>query len=148
MARTVLGHSVLRSEDPGLLTGSARFMADLEIEGALHAVFVRSHVAHGVVEAVHTAAAAECDGVHSVWTAADLDLPGQRAFSGDEALGRPLLAVDRVRFVGEAVAVVVAETLAQALDAAEEVTVEIDPLPAVADPVAAAALWGGRSRAR
>ena len=59
-------------------------------------------------EAVHTAAAAECDGVHSVWTAADLDLPDQRAFSGDEALGRPLLAVDRVRFVGEAVAVVLA----------------------------------------
>lgn len=137
--RTVLGHSVLRSEDPGLLTGTARFMADLEIEGALHAVFVRSHVAHGVVEAVHTAAAAGCDGVHSVWTAADLDLPGQRAFSGEEALGRPLLAVDRVRFVGEAVAVVLADTLAQALDAAEEVTVEIDPLPAVADPIAAAA---------
>ena len=139
MTRTVLGHSVLRSEDPGLLDGSARFMADLEIEGALHAVFVRSHVAHGVVEAVHTAAAAECDGVHSVWTAADLDLPGQRAFSGEEALERPLLAVDRVRFVGEAVAVVLADTLAQALDAAEAVTVEIDPLPAVADPVAAAA---------
>jgi carbon-monoxide dehydrogenase large subunit len=114
-------------------------MADLEIEGALHAVFVRSHTAHGVVTAVHTAAAAECDGVHSVWTATELDLPGQRAFTGDEALGRPLLAVDRVRFVGEAVAVVLAETLALALDAAEEVTVDIDPLPTVADPVAAAA---------
>ncbi len=86
-------------------------MADLEIEGALHAVFVRSHVAHGLVGTSHTAAAAEGDGVHSVWTAADLDLPGQRAFTGEEALGRPLLAADRVRFVGEAVAVVLAETL-------------------------------------
>ena len=114
-------------------------MADLEIEGALHAVFVRSHVAHGLVGTVHTAAAAECDGVHSVWTAADLGLPGQRAFSGDEALERPLLAMDRVRFVGEAIAVVLAGTRAQAVDAAEAVTVEVDPLPAVADPDAAAA---------
>ncbi|MEX1008838.1 MAG: xanthine dehydrogenase family protein molybdopterin-binding subunit [Acidimicrobiia bacterium] len=138
MTRTVLGHSVLRSEDPGLLTGSARFMADLEIEDTLHAVFVRSHVAHGTVEAVHTAEAAACTGVHSVWTAADLDLPGKRA-SGEEGLERPLLAVDRVRFVGEAVAVVLAGTLAHALDAADEVVVEIEPLPAVADPIAAAA---------
>ena len=138
LGHTVLGHSVLRSEDPGLLDGSARFMADLEIDGALHAVFVRSHVAHGVVEAVHTAAAAECEGVHSVWTAADLDLPGLGAFSGDEALGRPLLAVDRVRFVGEAVAVVLADTFAHAVDAAEDVTLEIEALPTVVDPIAAA----------
>ena len=139
MARTVLGNSVLRSEDPGLLTGSARFMADLEVDGALHAVFVRSHVAHGAVMGVHTAAAAASPGVHSVWTAADLDLPAQRASSGEEALGRPLLAVDRVRFVGEAVAVVLADTLAHALDAADAVAVDIEPLPAVTDPIAAAA---------
>jgi carbon-monoxide dehydrogenase large subunit len=139
MPQTVLGHSVLRSEDPGLLTGSARFMADVEVAGALHAVFVRSHVAHGAVTAIRAEAAAACPGVHSVWTAADLDLPDQRAFSGDAALARPLLARGRVRFVGEAVAVVLAGTLAQALDAADEIVVEIDPLPAVADPVAAAA---------
>src|SRR5436190_3566948 len=121
MARTVLGHSVLRSEDPGLLTGTARFMADLEIEDALHAVFVRSHVAHGTLKAVDTNAAVASPGVHSVWTAADLDLPPLRAFSGEEALARPVLAVDRVRFVGEAVAVVLADTLAQAIDAADEI---------------------------
>jgi carbon-monoxide dehydrogenase large subunit len=138
MPRTVLGHSVLRSEDPGLLTGEARFMADLEVAGVLHAVFVRSHVAHGLVRAVRTDAAAPCAGVHSVWTAAELGLPGLQSSAGD-ALERPLLAAGRVRFVGEPVAVVLADTLAHGLDAADEVVTEIDPLPVVADPDAAAA---------
>ena len=137
--RTVLGHSVLRSEDPALLTGEARFMADLSVDGALHAVFVRSHAAHGELRAVDARVAASSPGVHSVWTAADLDLPDQPAFSGHAELSRPLLARDRVRFVGEAVAVVVADTLAHALDAADAVTVAVEPLPAVTDPAEAAA---------
>src|SRR5947209_20419807 len=86
---TVLGHSVLRSEDPALLTGRARFMADVGVSGALHAVFVRSHLAHGVVRAVHTEAAATSPGTHSVWTADSLDLPDQRAFTGEADLARP-----------------------------------------------------------
>ena len=138
MGRTVLGHSVLRSEDPALLTGAADFMADLAVDGALHAVFVRSPVAHGVLRAVGTAAAAACPGVHSVWTAATLDLADQRAFSGEEDLSRPLVARDRVRFVGEGVAVVLADTLAEALDAADCVEVAVDTLPAVTDVVRAA----------
>jgi carbon-monoxide dehydrogenase large subunit len=138
MSRTVLGHSVLRSEDPALLTGAADFMADLAVGGALHAVFVRSPVAHGLLRGVDPTAAGACPGVHSVWTAATLDLDDQRAFSGEEALSRPLLARDRVRFVGEGVAVVLAGTLAEALDAADCVEVDVDPLPAVTDVVRAA----------
>ena len=142
-SRTVLGHSVRRSEDPALLTGAARFMADLEVDGMgaalLDAVFVRSHHAHGTIASIDTTVAAAMDGVHSVWTAADLGLPDQPAFSGDEALARPLLARGRVRFVGEAVAVVCADHRSIALDAADEVVVHVDPLPAVTDVVAAAA---------
>ncbi len=138
MTQTVLGHSVLRSEDPQLLTGGARFMADLDVDGALHAVFVRSHVAHGVLRAVDIGAAVDSPGVHSAWTAADLGLPDQRAFSGEAGLSRPLLARERVRFVGEAVAVVVAETQSLALDAAVVVAVDIDALPAVVGVASAA----------
>src|SRR5262245_2155229 len=114
-------------------------MADLEVPGALHACFVRSQVAHAVVRDVHTEAAAASAGVHSVWTADDLDLPTQRAFTGAEELGRPLLARDRVRFVGEAIAVVLADTAAHAVDAAELVMVELEPLDVVVDPASAAA---------
>ena len=138
MTRTVLGHSVQRTEDPALLTGAARFMADLPIADGLHAVFVRSHVAHGILRSVDVSAAREVPGVDSVWTAADLALPDQRAFTGDEALGRPLLARDRVRFAGEPVAVVCAGSPEAAADAAELVVVEVEPLDAVTDPARAA----------
>ena len=150
-SRTLLGHSVLRSEDRRLLTGEARFMADLPFAGGavggapgtdgapLEAVFVRSHTAHGRLVAVDAGAARAMPGVHSVWTAADLDLADQPAFTGEEALARPLLARDRVRFAGEAVAVVCAEARALAIDAAEAVVVEVESAPAVTDVVAAAA---------
>jgi carbon-monoxide dehydrogenase large subunit len=138
-SRTVLGHSVRRSEDPALLTGAARFMADVEVDGPLEAVFVRSHVAHGVILGLDVGAASATAGVHSVWSAADLDIADQAAFTGDPALGRPLLARDRVRFVGEPVAVVCAESRAAAQDAVEAVVVSTEPLPAVTDVLAAAA---------
>jgi len=135
----VLGHSVLRSEDPALLTGQAQFMADLDVPGALHACFVRSHLAHALLGPVHTETAAAAPGVHSVWTVDDLDLPPQRAFTGAEELARPLLARDRVRFVGEAIAVVLADTAAHALDAAELVVADLEPLDVLLDPASAAA---------
>ncbi|MEA3019826.1 MAG: aerobic carbon-monoxide dehydrogenase large subunit, partial [Actinomycetota bacterium] len=97
-----------------------------------------STIAHGVLRGVDTAEAAAMPGVVAVLTAADLDLPAQgAALLG--ALARPLLAVDRVRFVGEAVAVVVAESYAAGVDAAEMVIVDVDPLPVVINPLAAAA---------
>jgi len=133
--RTLLGHEIRRSEDPELLTGAARFVADLPAPGVLDAVFVRSSIAHGVLRSVDVTDASGFPGVHSVWTATDLAAP---PMGGDPALVRPLLAVDRVRFVGEPVAVVLAEGQAVGMDAAELVAVDIDPLPAVVDPVAAA----------
>ena len=137
VTRTVLGHVVQRVEDPALLTGEAQFLADLRVEGLVHAVFVRSTVAHGMLRSVDTSGAAGLPDVVAALTADDLDLPEQgRARLG--ALARPLLAVDRVRFVGEAVAVVVAESFAAAVDATEAVVVDVEPLPVVIDPVRAA----------
>jgi aerobic carbon-monoxide dehydrogenase large subunit len=130
---TILGHSIDRREDPGLLTGETPFLADLDPTGHLHAVFVRSTVAHGLLTAVDTTEAEAAPGVVGVVTGADLDLPPARAFGREPELARPLLATERVRYVGEPVAVVVAESLAAAVDAAEGVIVEIDPLPAVID---------------
>ena len=125
---TLLGHEVRRSEDPELLTGQAQFLADLPAPGALDACFVRSSVAHGILRTVDVSAAREQPGVHSVWTSTDL---GLAPIGNDPNLARPLLAAERVRFAGEALAVVLADTRAAAVDAAEHVVVTIDPLPAV-----------------
>jgi aerobic carbon-monoxide dehydrogenase large subunit len=133
---SLLGHEVRRSEDPELLTGRARFVADLPAPGVLDAVFVRSNTAHGSLRSVDTSVAAGSQGVHSVWTAPELAAP---PMGGNPDLARPLLAEDRVRFVGESVAVVLAEGQAAAVDAAELVEVAIEPLPVVIDPVDAAA---------
>lgn len=139
---SVLGHRVERREDPALLTGAAEFMADVVVPGMRHAVFVRSYVAHGAVRSVNVTAAQACPGVVAVFTAADLGLPDIPEWPRPEGparpeLARPCLARDRVRYVGEPVAVVVAESMASAVDAAEQVVLEIDPLPAVVDPIAA-----------
>ena len=123
---TWLGHSVERREDPGLLTGSTPFLADLDLpDGTLHAVFVRSTVAHGLLRDVQGADV----------TAADLSLGPMNAFGREPALARPVLASERVRFVGEPIAIVLRDSYAEALDAAERVIVDIDPLPAVVDPL-------------
>jgi carbon-monoxide dehydrogenase large subunit len=128
-----------RLEDPDLLLGTARFVADLPIEAAA-AVFVRSPVAHARLLGVDGSAAAAAPGVIAVLTAADLGLAPIPPFPlVDAAFARPPLATDRVRFVGEPVAVVVADTLAGALDAAERVVLDLDPLPAAVEPLAAGA---------
>ena len=127
MSRSVLGHTVVRSEDPDLLTGRARFLADLVERGTLDAVFVRSAVPHGRLVSVEGAAARSRPGVDSVWTAEDLSLA---PLGAPPALARPPLATDRVRFVREPVAVVLATSAAEGVDAAEAVLVDIEPLPA------------------
>lgn len=138
---SILGNRVARSEDPELLTGSARYIADLDLgTDALHAVFVRSDIAHGTLNGVDVSEARDMPGVVAVWTATDLDVAPHHGFSAiDEAFARPPLAVDRVRFVGEAVAVIFAETAQQGADAAAVVWTDIDPLPAVTDAEAALA---------
>ena len=129
---SVLGNRVLRTEDPRMLTEGARYVADLRIEGAAYACFVRSTAARGRLTGVHTADAREQPGVLGVFTAADLDLPDLKPIPVvDQRMTRPVLARDAVRFVGEPVAVVVAETAAAAADAAEHVLVDIDPEPPV-----------------
>ena len=110
-------------EDRPLLTGAARFVADLPAADALDVVFVRSFVAHGVLRGVDTDAAAAAPGIARVITAADVrdlgPIPLPPRFRIPDGVDRPLLADGRVRFAGEPVAAIVAGTAAQALDAAE-----------------------------
>ncbi len=135
---SILGTRVLRTEDPGLLRGERQFVADLPLDGRLHACFATSDVAHGVLGQVHVDSARVMPGVVAVWTAAELDLPPMHGFVKvhDDFVRTPL-ASGRVRYVGEPIAVVFAETAAQAEDAAETIWADIDPLAAQVDPEAA-----------
>lgn len=137
---SVLGTEVRRLEDPELLVGGGTFVSNLEVDGLAQLAFVRSPVAHGTISAIDTAAAAALPGVVAVLTAADLGLGSIEPFAViNPNCPRPPLAEDRVRFVGEPVVAVVAETHAVALDAVDLVEIEYDPLPSVTDPEAALA---------
>ncbi|MEU8490399.1 MAG: xanthine dehydrogenase family protein molybdopterin-binding subunit [Actinomycetota bacterium] len=145
MPGSILGTSVRRVEDADLITGASTFVGNL-VHGAdapaglAHVAFVRSPVAHALLTGIDTTEAAAAPGVLAVYTAADLDLPAHHGLMVlNPALPRPPLATDRVRFVGEAVALVVAESRAAAVDATELVEVGYDPLPAVTDIEAALA---------
>src|SRR5512146_409190 len=137
-----VGQPVPRKEDPTLLRGEGRYTDDINLPGQAYAVMVRSRYAHGAIRSIDTAAARAMPGVLGVYTGADLAAGGMGPIKCNFAIAgrdgsplkappRPALAGDRVRFVGEAVACVVAETPAQAKDAAEAVDCAIDPLPAV-----------------
>ncbi|MGH9027958.1 MAG: xanthine dehydrogenase family protein molybdopterin-binding subunit [Acidimicrobiia bacterium] len=137
---SILGHPVLRKEDPAVLSGEARYVDDLTSDGALHVAFVRSTFAHARVESIDTSEAAVAPGVVAVVTAQDIALEPMQGFVMlPPAFSRPPLATERVRFVGDIVAAVLAETRAQAVDAAEMVIVDYDPLPSIVDPEAALA---------
>ena len=133
---SILGTRVNRVEDDSLLRGQGTFVENLDLPGAAHVVFVRSTAAHGELIDVDTSDALDAPGMIAVITAADLDLaplPPAMGMAPPE-MARPLLATGRVRFVGEPIAAVVAESRAQAVDAAERVIVEVEPLEAVIDP--------------
>ncbi len=135
-----MGNAVLRVEDPDLVRGRGSYVDDMTAPDALHLAFVRSPFAHAMIRVNDVETARSAPGVVGVFTAADLDLPpGFLFFEVNADCARPPLATDRVRFVGEPVAVVVAETRAQAVDAVELVDVDYDPLPAVVDMEAALA---------
>jgi carbon-monoxide dehydrogenase large subunit len=147
-----VGQPVLRVEDPKLLKGEGRYTDDVNVPGQAYAVMVRGRYAHGTIRRVDVAAARKMPGVLGAYTAADLAAGGIGPIKcGMMVQGRdgkpwltpprPVLAGEKVRFVGEAVAFVVAQTRAQAKDAAEAVEVEIEPLPAA--PSVAAALAVG-----
>jgi len=134
-AGSMLGNAVARREDPALLTGTSQYVADLTPAGTLHLAFVRSVMAHASVTVTDTAEAAASPGVVGVFTAAELDIPPQTTFILlPPEVNRPLLADGTVRCVGDQIAVVAAETRAAAVDAAERVVVDYDPLPVVVDP--------------
>jgi carbon-monoxide dehydrogenase large subunit len=138
---SILGNRVLRTEDARFLRGDGLYVENLPLEGAATVTFVRSLLAHAKINGIDTSAAEAIPGVQ-VFTAADVDLPpfGPPPLPGlNEKMGRPVVAGDTVRFVGEIVAVVVSEDRASGADAAELVQVDYDPLPAVVDPADALA---------
>jgi carbon-monoxide dehydrogenase large subunit len=128
---SILGTRVVRTEDPRLLTAGGIYTDDLrlpELAGAARVTFVRSPVAHARITGIDAGPARQAPGVIAVLTAADTDdLPSP----GDEPMTEPLLARGRVRYVGEAVALVLTEDSYQGEDAAELVSVDYEPLPAV-----------------
>jgi aerobic carbon-monoxide dehydrogenase large subunit len=137
-----LGDSPLRLEDRDLITGAGTYVADLVDETTLHCAFVRSPIAHGTFEPPSLDEAEEMPGVVAVFRSDSLglpDLPSAHSPGPPDArgMGQPPLARDRVRHVGDPIAVVVAETPSQATDAAEQVWVDIEPLPAVTDVTSA-----------
>jgi carbon-monoxide dehydrogenase large subunit len=151
---SILGNPVQRVEDPRILLGQARYFDDLDPDGCAHVVFVRSTIAHARVTGIETSEAEAAPGVLAVATKDSLSLASPRRDETERALelapvqgfvmlppvfSRPPLADGVVRFVGDIVAAVVAETRAQAVDAAEMVIVDYDPLPALVDPEAALA---------
>ncbi len=138
-AGSLIGQPVGRAEDPRFLRGRGSFIADVSREGMLHAVILRSAVAHGRIHRIDASAARTMPGVHAVITAADIgekipviplrlaNLPEFKDFL------QPVIARDKVRYVGEPIAVIVAATQAVAEDALEAIDVEIERLPAVPD---------------
>jgi len=130
---SILGNAVLRLEDPTLLTGEGKYVDDLVETGMLYVGLVRSQVAHGTIKKVDVSGATSMPGVVEVFHAGhDLGMPAMQGFAMlPPDYNRPIFASDRVRFVGDVIAAVVAESQALANDAAEQVLVEIEPLPVV-----------------
>src|SRR5262249_30134892 len=127
---SVIGQRVLRKEDPRFLTGQGRYVDNLELDGALHATFVRSPFAYARIEEIDTSRVE--DGAR-VLTAADVALADRPPAIGfiEQRMARPPLARDVVRYAGDIVAVVLTETREQGIDAAEHVHVDYDPLTPV-----------------
>src|SRR5476649_1798120 len=143
-----VGQPVRRKEDDTLVRGKGKYTDDFDLPGQAYAWIVRSSHAHGIIRGIDISAAKTMPGVLGVWTGTELAAAGYEPFTCGLPLksrdGTPLLQTnrmplmtDKVRYVGDAVAFVVAETLAQARDAAEAVVVDIDPLPAVTTPAEA-----------
>ena len=140
LAKFGIGQPVRRTEDPVLVQGRGRYTDDVNEAGQAYAVMVRSRNAHGIIKGIDTSAAKAMPGVLAVYTGADLTAYGtlkcvvplkNRDGTDMKKPARPSLPSDKVRFVGDPVAVVVAETASQAKDAAEAVEVGIEMLPSV-----------------
>jgi carbon-monoxide dehydrogenase large subunit len=143
-----IGDRVLRTEDPKLLRGEGRYTDDINLPRQAYAYIVRSTVAHGRIKSIGTSAAKAMKGVLGVFTGEDIKAYGtlQSALPFKSKDGtdlkkppRAALPTDKVRFVGDPIACVVAETLLQAKDAAEALEIDIEPLPVVTKPAQAVA---------
>ncbi len=141
--QTGVGKSVERVEDVRLLTGGGRFTDDLQLPGMAYGVTLRSPYGHAVLQRIDASAARAMPGVLAVYLGEDLEgygeVPCAVPLSGPIKTPRPLLARDRVRFVGDGIAFVVAETREQARAAADAIEIDFDELPAVASIAAATA---------
>jgi carbon-monoxide dehydrogenase large subunit len=137
---SILGTRVVRLEDRRLLVGAARHVDELGDEplltGALHVAFVRSPLPHGIIRSIDTSRARSMPGIVAVLVAGDLGLP-REVSNFNRNVSRSVLADDRVRYVGEPVAVVVGTAPALVADAVDTVELDIDPLAAVVDPLVA-----------
>lgn len=132
---SLLGNRVVRVEDHHILLGNAQYVSNAEIPGAASAAFVTSPYAHARILSCDTSEALALDGVIAVFTHEDLALEPARSMIRDrQDTARPYLATDRVRFVGEPIAVVIAEDARTAFDACDLVVIDYEPLNAVADP--------------
>jgi aerobic carbon-monoxide dehydrogenase large subunit len=138
-----IGRRLRRVEDERLITGRGRFAGDIKLDGLVHVAFSRSTLPHARILSIDTESARALPGVLEVWTAADLPevKEGLSDWVPNDAIARPrpILNGDEVNYVGEAYAVVVAETAYAAHDAAEQVQAELDPLAGVGDVVTATA---------
>jgi carbon-monoxide dehydrogenase large subunit len=139
VVRGWIGETVARVEDGRFLKGEACYVGDMKLPDMLHAVFVRSVYAHGRLRGIDAEAARAAPGVRAVLTGDDLEgetdpFPVLARDADLVPVLHPVLARDRVRYVGEPVALVVADTEDQATDAAEWVTVDVEELPALVDP--------------
>ncbi len=143
MATQMIGASIKRVEDPRFITGKGMYTDDVKVPGMVHAVFVRSPHAHARITGIDVSVAQAMPGVVAVYTGQDMaDAGVGNVISGVTVPGirftpHPAIAIDRVRYVGDIVAVVLAQDPYTAQDAAEAVDVDYDPLPAVVDPKAA-----------
>ena len=132
---SILGNAVLRREDPTLLTGEDKYFDDIEVDNLGHVYFVRSTVAHAEIISIDTSDAKGIEGVVGVWTADDLELKPFLSFPMfPPHFARPPLAKDKVRLVGDIIAVVVANSFSAAADAASSIWMDFNPLPSVTDP--------------
>ena len=135
MGGSILGNRVLRKEDPKFLTVGGNYVDDMDeplLANSAAVTYVRSQIAHGTINSIDTSEAAAMPGIIAIYTAADLELqPSPATFN--PMVARTILATDKVRHVGETVAVIVSETRAQGEDAASAVVLDIDPLEALVD---------------
>src|SRR5713226_3470863 len=135
----LVGSPIERIEDFRFLTGRGQYVDDLAFQDMLHAVIVRSPLAHGRIRSIDKSTALKSPGVHAVITAADIgsSIPTiplrQESDPAFRAFEQPVIAHDKVRYVGEPVAVVLAETPAAAEDALDAMVLDIVALPAVVD---------------